>query len=1186
MDSAIPFDLRDQHTLQQRIAELEAQVAKLAQENASLLQLADSRLVNDQLLDEHGNILAVNQTWLDTLGYDEVEVVGQPFSYFLPLSDQPQFHKTFARFTTTGAIKDAELVLCHKDGRKLLVTFEAKVRRDAAGRFICTHCMFVDITQRRKAEENLLQEQQFVITLLGSLPGIFYLYTYPDLRLVRWNKNLELLSGYSAGEMKDRRMLDWFAPEMRAMVTTAVDTAIATGRQTIEAEMLTKDGRQLPFLLTGTRVDIDNQVFLMGVGIDISAQRSIAKELSLTQFVVEHFSDEAYWVSEDARLLYVNEQACRALGYSREELLGMTVYDVDPLFSQADQEQVHRHLRQHKHMAFESVHLTREGKAYPVEVRSLRVEVEGQVLVCTFCRDISERKEIEARFKQNSLIIENSPAVLFRWRAAADWPVELVSENVRQFGYEADELLSGVVRYGQLVHPDDLERVAREVQHFSELGVASFQQEYRLVTKDGQVRWTDDRTFVERDAEGQITHFQGVIVDITGRKRMEEALRASEAMARSIAEFCPVGIFMADAAGQVVYENAAARQTLGTDSDQAVGDSWMEALHPQDRERISTLWQRFIEGDIDIYDAEYRLVRQDGLVSLVHGRAIRFQAPEQRVGIIGTVEDIGERKRAERAEAASKAKSRFLANLSHEIRTPMNAIIGMSHLAMETPDPERRRRFLQTTRQSAENLLTILDDILDFAKLEASQLQLDSKPFLLPHVLESLEKMHTPLATEKGLVFSVVEQRGLPAVFIGDQFRLHQMLHNLVSNAIKFTPHGSINLRVEHDDALVVPSGYLALRFQVEDTGIGIAAEMQDRIFQSFEQGDNSYSRQHGGVGLGLAICHQLAALMGGALSVTSKSGQGSVFCCTLPLQLSQDAVQEASLLASQAIMPEPQRILVVDDNALNRDVAVMLLENNHQVRSAADGLDALHRLAEESFDVILMDVQMPVMDGLTTTAVIRAVERNAPIPEKIPRLLATALAKQLANTHITVIAMTAHATAADEALCLQAGMDAYLTKPFQPARLDKVLLSLKAKAGLPAKQRQGDVGPMVPRTERAATQPASIMQVWEHIRLSTGLQTGQIDRLVTLSQQSMTDMLAKASAALAQQDYPTLGLAAHTLKGTLLQCGLADLAAKADALHQGARTPTPSSCAQLLDELQGDLSGYLASLDAPPMAS
>ena len=1154
-------------------------MAGLARENAALRQLVDGAPVSYQSLNDQGCITAVNQTWLDTLGYEANEVIGRPFSSFLPQASQAQYQEAFARFKAQGAIKGVEMVLVHKDGRPLLVTFEGKILYDEHGKFLCTHCIFINITVRRQAEERLLQEQQFVITLLGSLPGIFYLYTYPDLRLVRWNTNLELFSGYNASEIKDRWLLDWFDPAQRETVSAAVDAAITLGRKTIEADLLTKDGRRLPFLLTGTRVDIGNQVFLMGVGIDISAQRAIAQELSLSQFVVEHLSDEAYWVAEDARLLYVNDQACRALGYSREELLGMTVYDIDPLFNQADQERAHQYLQHHKHLAFESLHRTKEGRLYPVDVRCQRVESGTQALVCTFCRDIGERKQIEARLEQNRLIIENSPAVLFRWQNAENWPVELVSDNIRQFGYEAEELLSGAVRYAELIHPDDLERVAREVQENAMGGASSFQQEYRIVTRDGEVRWTDDRTYVERDATGHITHFQGVVVDITERKRMEEALRASEAMARSIAEFCPVGIFMADAAGQVLYENAAARQILGSENGQSPGDSWMETLHPQDQERILALWRQFVGGEVAEFDAEYRFIRLDGLVRLVRGRAIRFQATEQRVGIIGTVEDIGERKRAELAEAASKAKSRFLANMSHEIRTPMNAIIGMSQLAMETPDPERQRRFLQATRQSAENLLTILDDILDFAKLEASQLQLDVKPFNLSRLLQELGQTFEALAAEKNLAFTQIIASGLPAMFLGDELRLKQVLQNLLANAVKFTAQGGITLRVARDDTLVASPGWLPLRLTVEDTGIGIALEMRERIFQSFEQGDNSYSRQYGGVGLGLSICRQLAALMDGTLQVVSEPGLGSHFSFTLPLQLAPNAMhQELSAKTTQG-GPGPQRILVVDDNALNRDVAVMMLENEHLVQSAENGLDALHRLAEEPFDLILMDVQMPVMDGLTTTAIIRAIEQDRPVSRQIPVALASVLASKLAFAHITIIAMTAHATATDQAHCLQAGMDAYLTKPFQPERLQAILRSLHGGDGKTAQSAETRFSGQDSGERDTEAQPATIEQIWEHIRLTTGLQASQVDLLVTLSQQSMADNLTKAGKALKEQDYITLGLAAHTLKGTLLQCGLGDLATKADAIHQGTRGKQLLPYNHLLNSLHVSLSGFLASL-------
>ena len=523
--------------------------------------------------------------------------------------------------------------------------------------------------------------------------------------------------------------------------------------------------------------------------------------------------------------------------------------------------------------------------------------------------------------------------------------------------------------------------------------------------------------------------------DKTEDQQNKAELREQLSLMAVLLEAIPTAIYFKNQQGRYSLVNSAFEKLIGLNRDDLIGNTLIDIV-PLAFAEFSNEKDRNLQsnGGIQMYETSYTNPKSGLKLDLLYSKALTTDDQGNGTGIVGVVVDVTERNQSHRqmqeakrlAEAANRAKSNFLANMSHEIRTPMNGVIGMTELALELAVDPVLRDCLSLAKSSGQSLMVVINDILDISKIEADRVNIESIEFSLADTLQNIMKPVEAMARKKGLAFELALSPGLAHRVMGDPTRLRQVLLNLCDNAVKFTQAGSVSVHAFGAPAL---AGGFDLTVAVTDTGIGIAADQQSTVFELFTQADAGTTRRYGGSGLGLTISMKLAALMGGRIKLDSVPGQGSTFTLQIRLDLPPgeqpaDVLNEAALTQVSVVvplMPAYFQVMLVEDNLVNQILCSTILKKiGHTVVIANHGQEALDLLDTQHWDVILMDMQMPVMDGLETTRAIRALE--------------------LAGQHIPIVAMTANAMESDHQLCLEAGMDDYLSKPFKFGELQAIL--------------------------------------------------------------------------------------------------------------------------------------------------
>ena len=1015
---------------------------------ASIVECSEDAIVANT---PAGTILTWNRGAQALLGYSAEETIGRHVSMLMLPEEQLHVAPFIEQVLKTKAGSQREGLLIRKDGRRVSVSITANSIPNFAGEVVAMAAIIRDITERKQADESRALLASIVESSDDAIASIML-----DGTITSWNKSAEALFGYTADEIIGKNASVLGTPDRRNEISQVLDKARTGAVSHLETVRQRKDGRRIDVALNVSPIRNSGggiagaAVIGRDIGEGVRAEQRLRDSEERFRNAFENAPFGMFLSATDGRFVQVNATVCRMLGYSERELLALGWPELThPDDLEAGRETLELLLGAPSAcVEMEKRYLHRSGSVVWVRVRLLLVRdsAGSPLYFVVHVEDITERRraaealrQSEARLRgitdsaQDAILVMDPQGAISYWNPAA--------ESI--LGYRNEEAIGKNLH--QLLVPERYHAAQRAAYpEFLRTGRGNgigTTAELAARRKDGREIAVDlSLSAICLDGEW---HAIGIIRDITERKQAEQALQSSEEKFRQLAEHIHKVFWMKEpATAKVLYVSPAYEQVWGRTCESLYQNplSWMEAIQPEDREQAHLSVERQMAGEH--IDSEYRIRTPDGVQKWIRSRAfpVRDQAG-QLIRVAGLAEDITEWKRYEKelvhareaAEAANLAKSRFLANMSHEIRTPMNGVIGMLQLLLDTDLTAEQREYAGVIETSGRTLLALIDDILDLSKIEARKITLEHVDFNPRRIVEDAVQTLRGQANAKGLAFGWLATQETPSLVRGDSNRLRQVLMNLAANAIKFTDRGEVSVQVglESED-----HGKATLRFSITDTGIGIRPDQAAVLFAPFVQADASMTRKYGGTGLGLSISKQLVEMMGGRIGLNSREGEGATFWFTVVF----DTPVEPAL----ASKPEPAgtgrrqpangrcavppgvgrprreaRILVTEDNPINRLVLRAQLEKlGYQAHAVANGVEAVEAVQQGIYDLVLMDCQMPQMDGFEATRRLR--ESGSP--------------------HVPIVAITANAMAGDRERCIREGMNDYLSKPVELGPLAEVL--------------------------------------------------------------------------------------------------------------------------------------------------
>ena len=1057
-------DITRQHKAQEAII-LEKDRAQ------SYLDVAGVMIIS---LDVQGMASMINKKGCEIIGMEQFEIVGKNwFDHFISQKDQEQVKAVF-KSIIDGRIKGHEYleneIMTH-DGSIKLISWHNSLIRDEQGNIIGVLSSGLDITQQRKAEEALIREKSLSDIIINTLPGIFFIYDIHN-NIVRWNENLATVTGYTSSELQHLKVSDFVIENPGRSGNIWNLNWLPVGKTSYESDVFTKKGKRIPYYFFGQDLDIDNQIYYIEVGVDISDQKQAMKDLKESEErfkMLFDYAPDAYLLSDDmGNIIEANKVAEDITGYKRDKIVGRNVFKMRML--DAAQSMKVSDILTKNSMGIpvnpEKFLIIRDdGMRLIIEMRSYPVRIQDQTLSLLVIRDITEINQAQEALARseyfNRRLVESSPVGLMyldsegvityenpMMKKMMGVPLNTVSPVIGRKIYEIDAIKkSGLIRLVKKISKGEM-IASEEVYYTSEMGTKV------------HLEISTAPLFDEHD------NLEGIIVmlsDITKRKKAEEeikklneqleqrvrqrtlelenaytSLQSSEQKYRELTDLLPQTVFEIDHTGTFSYVNQHFLVSNGwSEKDIQIGLNIYDLVGTGKRLQLKRFFEDSATGK-DYPPGEFDFFRKDGTTypTIIYAAPIE-SAQQMEAGIRGIVMDITDIKQVqeqlglarEEAEMANKAKSAFLANMSHEIRTPMNAIMGFTELLLNSMPDEGHRKYLETIRSSGRTLLNIINDILDLSKIEAGKLEFQPETTNLFVLVKDVQQLLAAKYNDKMLTFIVGISPDVPERIKIDGTRMRQILINILDNAFKFTNKGFVKMTLTVTGESVNHKGgspaYIDLFFEIEDSGIGIPRKFREAIFEPFEQINIAYKNKPLGTGLGLTITKKLVDMMHGEITVTSHMNKGSKFTVILPhieVSKSEPKVAKEQIIPDGSLIHFDQgTILIVDDVEDDRLYLTSVLKDTGlRIFEAANGLDALQLIKEIHPDLILTDIRMPGIDGYE---LLRKIKSNP----------------GLGSTH--VVAITALAMKSDLKTMDDARFDGTLIKPIHPETLYSELI-------------------------------------------------------------------------------------------------------------------------------------------------
>ncbi len=1038
--------------------------------------------------DNQGRWTFLNPATLHIYGYEPEEMLGRQFREFqTPVAAQKDW-ELFQRLLAGESCSQYETEYIRKDGSTVYLSFNAVILHDELGNVLGTTGTATNITERKRSEDELRERSRqatlgaevgVALTQLGSLRQILQrcaleIVQHLDAAFVAiWTRDssqhleLQASAGTCIPPSGDRILQGEFNPQHIAELRQAYwnnDTLThpGGGDWVKESGLVAFAGYPLSVddLVVGVMEIFAHHPFhqttldylstiadRLAIGIDrkqADLEERMATErlqylLSSSPAVI--YSRKAF---NDRAVTFISSNVSTLLGYSPHEFIEDPSFWVNRVHPDEGELLKLGWIRLldsgENRDEYRFQHQNGEWRWMRDEQKLVRDEAGNPLEIIGYWADISDLKLAESAWVETSTRLDNILSSIddILWSVSLPNRTLLYMNQAAEkiYGRTIKEFLNNPNLWAELIHPEDYEKLQTFFQTLPL--IESKDIEYRIVRPDGEIRWLRDRARIIYDASGTPVRIDGLATDITEHKGYEAALEQERQQLRQIVTYAPVAMAMFDR--EMRYLAYSDRWCLDYDLTEhsLLGCSYYE-IFPHVGTRWRSIYQQALTGTV-MSSSEDLWENADGSHCYVSWAIHPWYSDQTEVGGIVIVSiAINELVEArEQALEAARLKSQFLANMSHEIRTPMNGVLGMTELLLRTELTAQQRDFLQTLKISGENLLTLIDDILDFSKLEAGEMRLDCHEFDLNRTLEDAIDLFAMSAASKKIELAVLVAPDVPRYLKGDASRLRQILTNLLGNAIKFTQRGEVVITVtwaeppregaQNPTAVVSP---ITLIFSVRDSGIGIAPSDRNKLFQSFSQVDASTTRKYGGTGLGLAICKQLSQLMGGEIGVESQVGMGSTFWFKVQFERVETGnfnlgfTQPSSLDASCSIL-HGKKLLIVDDSPINRQVVHQQASHwRMEVSEAEDGLEAIKLLRKavnegSPFDLALLDMQMPKMDG----EILGQLILSEPV---------------LANTSLIMMTSINESNHAQQFLDL--GFSAYLIKPVKESRLLECLI-------------------------------------------------------------------------------------------------------------------------------------------------